>query len=312
MLAAIERRQARRHRQQGAARAARQARSSRPRRAGGVDVAFEASVGGGIPILRSLARGPRREPHRSVHGIVNGTTNYMLTEMEKTGAPFDVGAEARAGARLRRGRSELRRRRHRRRAQAHAAGRDGVRRRAHAEGHSRPKASAASRRSTSRRPTSSATASSCSAIAKLACAMLQEASASRRACIPTHDPGRVAAREGGRRDERDRGARRRGRADALLRRGRGRAADRERRRRGPDGDRARDPARQRGPRGAALVPARRAASRSRSCPLGELVGALSICASPRATTGRARQHRRRARRARHQHRVGDPEEAGTP
>jgi homoserine dehydrogenase len=56
----------------------------------GVDVAFEASVGGGIPILRSLREGLAANRIQSLHGIVNGTTNFMLTEMEKSGAPFDA------------------------------------------------------------------------------------------------------------------------------------------------------------------------------------------------------------------------------
>jgi homoserine dehydrogenase len=56
----------------------------------GVDVAFEASVGGGIPILRSLREGLAANRIESLHGIVNGTTNFMLTEMEKSGAAFDV------------------------------------------------------------------------------------------------------------------------------------------------------------------------------------------------------------------------------
>jgi len=57
---------------------------------GGVDIAFEASVGGGIPILRSLREGLAANRIESVHGIMNGTTNYVLTEMEKTGEDFDV------------------------------------------------------------------------------------------------------------------------------------------------------------------------------------------------------------------------------
>jgi homoserine dehydrogenase len=55
-----------------------------------VDVAFEASVGGGIPILRSLREGLAANRIESVHGIVNGTTNYVLTEMQKTAEPFEV------------------------------------------------------------------------------------------------------------------------------------------------------------------------------------------------------------------------------
>jgi homoserine dehydrogenase len=56
----------------------------------GVDVAFEASVGGGIPILRSMREGLSANRIESVHGIVNGTTNYVLTEMEATGEPFEA------------------------------------------------------------------------------------------------------------------------------------------------------------------------------------------------------------------------------
>jgi homoserine dehydrogenase len=56
----------------------------------GVDVAFEASVGGGIPILRSMREGLAANRIESLHGIMNGTTNYVLTEMEQTGEGFDV------------------------------------------------------------------------------------------------------------------------------------------------------------------------------------------------------------------------------
>jgi homoserine dehydrogenase len=56
----------------------------------GVDVAFEASVAGGIPILRSIREGLVANRIQSVHGIVNGTTNYVLTQMEQTGAPLEV------------------------------------------------------------------------------------------------------------------------------------------------------------------------------------------------------------------------------
>jgi homoserine dehydrogenase len=58
--------------------------------AAGVDVAFEASVGGGIPILRSLREGLAANRVESLHGIMNGTTNYVLTEMESTGEAFEV------------------------------------------------------------------------------------------------------------------------------------------------------------------------------------------------------------------------------
>lgn len=51
----------------------------------GVDVAFEASVAGGIPILRSIREGLVANRIESLHGIMNGTTNYVLTQMESTG-----------------------------------------------------------------------------------------------------------------------------------------------------------------------------------------------------------------------------------
>jgi homoserine dehydrogenase len=56
----------------------------------GVDVAFEASVGGGIPILRSLREGLAANRIESLHGIINGTTNYVLSEMERTGELFET------------------------------------------------------------------------------------------------------------------------------------------------------------------------------------------------------------------------------
>ena len=55
-----------------------------------VDIAFEASVGGGIPILRSIREGLSANRIESLYGIMNGTTNYVLTEMEKTGEDFEV------------------------------------------------------------------------------------------------------------------------------------------------------------------------------------------------------------------------------
>jgi len=58
--------------------------------AAGVDVAFEAAVAGGIPILRSLREGLAANHIESVVGILNGTTNYVLTEMERTEEDFEV------------------------------------------------------------------------------------------------------------------------------------------------------------------------------------------------------------------------------
>ena len=56
---------------------------------------FEASVGGGIPIIRPLNYSLTAERIDSITGILNGTTNYILTKMDKEGANFeDVLKEA--------------------------------------------------------------------------------------------------------------------------------------------------------------------------------------------------------------------------
>lgn len=58
---------------------------------------FEASVGGGIPCLRTLNSALRQEVVEEITGIVNGTTNYILTRMMNEGAAFaDVLADAQA------------------------------------------------------------------------------------------------------------------------------------------------------------------------------------------------------------------------
>ncbi len=58
-------------------------------RARGVDVGFEASVGGGIPILRAVREGMAANRVRTVYGILNGTTNYILTEMKEKQESFE-------------------------------------------------------------------------------------------------------------------------------------------------------------------------------------------------------------------------------
>ncbi len=50
---------------------------------------FEASVGGGIPILRNLTTALTAERITQIAGILNGTTNFILTRMEEDGADFD-------------------------------------------------------------------------------------------------------------------------------------------------------------------------------------------------------------------------------
>jgi homoserine dehydrogenase len=51
---------------------------------------MEASVGGGIPILQVLREGVSGDRIEALYGILNGTSNFILTEMEKTGAPLQV------------------------------------------------------------------------------------------------------------------------------------------------------------------------------------------------------------------------------
>ena len=63
--------------------------------AGGVDLFFEAAVGGGIPLIRVLRESLAGERITRVMGIVNGTTNFILTKMTEEGAEYaDVLAEA--------------------------------------------------------------------------------------------------------------------------------------------------------------------------------------------------------------------------
>ena len=56
----------------------------------GVRYLFEASVGGGIPLLGPMSRDLGANRFREVYGILNGTTNYILTSMAESSAEFDV------------------------------------------------------------------------------------------------------------------------------------------------------------------------------------------------------------------------------
>lgn len=55
----------------------------------GVNFLFEASVGGGIPIIRSLHQALTGDEIEEITGILNGTTNYMMTKMFNEGAEYD-------------------------------------------------------------------------------------------------------------------------------------------------------------------------------------------------------------------------------
>ena len=55
-----------------------------------VNFLFEASVGGGIPVIRPLYTCLAGEEIEEITGILNGTTNYILTKMDKAGETFEV------------------------------------------------------------------------------------------------------------------------------------------------------------------------------------------------------------------------------
>ncbi len=59
----------------------------------GVDIAFEASVGGGIPIIRTLREAFASDWVTSLAGIVNGTCNYVLSRMHEDGLDFDAAVK---------------------------------------------------------------------------------------------------------------------------------------------------------------------------------------------------------------------------
>lgn len=54
-----------------------------------VNFLFEASVGGGIPIIRPLNQSLTADKIEQINGILNGTTNYILTKMAREGSDFD-------------------------------------------------------------------------------------------------------------------------------------------------------------------------------------------------------------------------------
>ena len=56
----------------------------------GVSYLFEASVGGGVPIIRPLATCLAANAVEEVYGIINGTTNYILSQMTRDGASFEL------------------------------------------------------------------------------------------------------------------------------------------------------------------------------------------------------------------------------
>ena len=63
----------------------------------GIDVYYEAAVCGGVPVIRVLREGLASDRVESLHGIVNGTSNYILTEMARSRRDFaDILRDAQA------------------------------------------------------------------------------------------------------------------------------------------------------------------------------------------------------------------------
>ncbi|MEZ4283148.1 MAG: hypothetical protein R3B08_00300 [Nitrospira sp.] len=59
----------------------------------GIDLGSEASVGGGILVIRALTEGLAANTIQSIYGIINGTSNYILEPMTSEGQRFDVVLE---------------------------------------------------------------------------------------------------------------------------------------------------------------------------------------------------------------------------
>ena len=57
--------------------------------ANAVDLYYEASVAGGIPVIKALREGLAANHIKGIYGIMNGTCNYILTRMEQEGADFE-------------------------------------------------------------------------------------------------------------------------------------------------------------------------------------------------------------------------------
>ncbi|MEJ2723512.1 MAG: homoserine dehydrogenase [Deltaproteobacteria bacterium] len=59
----------------------------------GVSLGFEASVGGGIPVIRALREGLSANRINTIMGILNGTSNYILTRMTNKGVPYSEAVQ---------------------------------------------------------------------------------------------------------------------------------------------------------------------------------------------------------------------------
>ena len=93
----------------------------------GVMVAFEAAVAGGIPIIKALREGSTANSIQWIAGIINGTTNFILSEMRDKGLDFAVVLKEAQRLGYAESRPDLRHRRRGRGAQGHAHERDRLR-----------------------------------------------------------------------------------------------------------------------------------------------------------------------------------------
>lgn len=55
-----------------------------------VQIGFEATTAGGVPIIRTIENLLRSDQIQRIHGILNGTSNFILTKMRQDGVPFEV------------------------------------------------------------------------------------------------------------------------------------------------------------------------------------------------------------------------------
>ena len=94
----------------------------------GRSIAFEAAVAGGIPIIAAISECLTANQIESIHAILNGTSNFILTQMEENDTDYAVGLGRGPAARLCRGQSGHGRQRQRRRPEAGHPGPPGLRR----------------------------------------------------------------------------------------------------------------------------------------------------------------------------------------
>ena len=92
-----------------------------------LDIGFEASVGGGIPVVRTIKEGFVANRFGAIASIINGTCNYILSRMSDEDLDFAEAPERGAGLGVRRSRPALRHRGHRRRAENRPARLAGLR-----------------------------------------------------------------------------------------------------------------------------------------------------------------------------------------